>query len=377
MDRSSFYLKRLPQGIGSRSSVWSAIASVFFLTGYASSLGNEHHDWLSTGTDLHPTGSSVAQKTARLSSRSDIPGEASRPVLVSAPAINAESLAARFGRPLSGSNPPLAVSADSPTRPVSHTVSRPLKPSDDGRAKHRRAAYSSIGVFSLGEAPTEIRPEVDTGVPEASHIMSPRSDLLDGVPEAYAALAVRVAAEEGVDPNWVLAVMRAENAGFDRQLASAAGAIGLMQVMPQIGTAFGATDLTDPEQNIRAGTRFLHLLIGKYRNPVLIASAYNAGEPRVDATHSLPLIQETADYVTRVVGYYTGMSAVAPASKAARPLQAGASPAAHRGRAERAKSPMLVFSVAETSAALGPARQERGPIVAGGPVKIVKEEELP
>ena len=207
--------------------------------------------------------------------------------------------------------------------------------------------------------------------------MSPRSDLLDGVPEAYAALAVRVAAEEGVDPNWVLAVMRAENAGFDRQLASAAGAIGLMQVMPQIGTAFGATDLTDPEQNIRAGTRFLHLLIGKYRNPVLIASAYNAGEPRVDATHSLPLIQETADYVTRVVGYYTGMSAVAPASKAARPLQAGASPAAHRGRAERAKSPMLVFSVAETSAALGPARQERGPIVAGGPVKIVKEEELP
>lgn len=377
MDRSSFYLKRLPQGIRSRSSVWSAIASVFLLTGYASSIGNEHHVWQGTGTDEHPAGSSVAPKAARLSSRSSIPAKEPQSILASSSAIDAENLAARFARPLSGSNHPSVSSADRPTRPISHGVPLLQKPSDDEGAKHRRAAYSSIGVFSLGQAPTETSPEADTGLPEASHTIAPRSDLLDGVPEAYATLAVRIAAEEGVDPNWVLAVMRAENAGFDRQLASPAGAIGLMQVMPQIGTAFGATDLTDPEQNIRAGTRFLHLLIGKYRNPVLIASAYNAGEPRVDATHSLPLIQETADYVTRVVGYYTGMPAALPAAQATKRPLAVASPAVHRGRVERAKSPMLVFSVAEPPAALGPAPQEFGPIGAGGPVKIVKEEVIP
>lgn len=249
-----------------------------------------------------------------------------------------------------------------------------MKPSDDEGAKRRRTAYSSIGVFSLGGTPIETGPEAHRDTQQTSHVVAPRSDLLDGVPEAYAALAVRIAAEEEVDPNWVLAVMWAENAGFDRQLASSAGAIGLMQVMPQVGKAFGATDLTDPKQNIRAGTRFLRLLIDKYRNPVLIASAYNAGEPRVDANHSLPLIQETADYVTRVVGYYTGMPAVAPTAHSGMRPQASASPAARRGRAERAKSPMLVFSVTEPSAALGQAPEEHGPIVAGGPVKIVKEE---
>ncbi|MGO7719071.1 transglycosylase SLT domain-containing protein, partial [Rhizobium johnstonii] len=36
---------------------------------------------------------------------------------------------------------------------------------------------------------------------------------------------------------------------------SSAGAVGLMQVMTRIGAAFGANDLTDPEQNIRDGTR--------------------------------------------------------------------------------------------------------------------------
>ncbi|TNM60307.1 lytic transglycosylase domain-containing protein [Aliirhizobium smilacinae] len=370
MDHSSLYLRMLPQGLLLRSSVRSAIASVFLLTGYKPVFSNEHHIWQDRATEWHFAGSRAAPKSARLSSRSTILAEAPQPILVSAPVINSESLAARFAGPPPGSSHPLPIPADGPKPPALHRLSLPMAPSDDEVAKRQRAAYSSVGVFSLGEKPTETGPEADRGTQQPSHIVAPRSDLLDGVPEAYAALAVRIAAEEEVDPNWVLAVMRAENAGFDRQLASLAGAIGLMQVMPQIGTAFGATDLTDPEQNIRAGTRFLHLLIGKYRNPVLIASAYNAGEPRVDATHSLPLIQDTADYVTRVVGYYTGMPAALPAA------QAGTSRAAHRGRAERAKSPMLVFSVAEPPEALGPAHHEHDPIGSGGPVKIVKEEEV-
>ncbi|WJH38574.1 transglycosylase SLT domain-containing protein (plasmid) [Aliirhizobium terrae] len=374
MDRSSFYRKRLAQDIRTRGSVWSAIASVLFFTGYASSLGNEHHVWQGRATDRRAAGLSVAPKSARLSFRSTIQAEAARPIFVSAPAIDSERLAARFAGSRPGSSHPLPFSVDGLTFPVSHPVSRLLDPSDDEGVKYRRAAYSPIGVFSLGEAPAKTGPEAKLGTPQQPHPVLPRSDLLDGVPKAYAALAVRIAAEEEVDPNWVLAIMRAENVGFDRQLAGPAGAIGLMQVMPQIGTAFGASDLTDPEQNIRAGTRFLHLLIGKYRNPVLIASAYNAGEPRVDASHSLPLIQETADYVTRVVGYYTGMTATFPAAHAAVRPQAGISPVARKGTAERAKSPMLVFSAAEPSAALGPARQQPAPIVVGGPVKIVKEE---
>ncbi len=376
MDSSSHYLKRFPQDIRLRSSVWSAIASVFLLTEHASSLGNEHQTWRVEATDSHFVGSSVVVKSAFLPTV-DALTDASRQVPGFSLPVGTRSLAARFAEPLADVNNPLPVAASTPAVALSKPLIPAVGLTDDEDAKRRRAAYSAIGVFSLADTATVTSAALGGDSPQPSHTAAPRSDLLDGVPEAYAALVARIAAEEEVDPNWVLAVMRAENAGFDRQLASPAGAIGLMQVMPQIGTAFGATDLTDPEQNIRAGTRFLHRLIGEYRNPVLIASAYNAGEPSVDANHSLPLIQETADYVTRVVGYYTGMPAAVPTAHMGIQPQASASPATHRDRAERAKSPMLVFSVAEPSAALGPAPREPGPLAAGGPVKIVKEEVIP
>ncbi|MGO8301527.1 transglycosylase SLT domain-containing protein, partial [Rhizobium ruizarguesonis] len=57
----------------------------------------------------------------------------------------------------------------------------------------------------------------------------PRADLLSGIPDEYAKLAVTIAAAEEVDPNWVLSIMRAENASYDPRLVSPAGAVGLMQ----------------------------------------------------------------------------------------------------------------------------------------------------
>jgi hypothetical protein len=238
-------------------------------------------------------------------------------------------------------------------------------------ARRERAVHSLVGVYSqdreslpgLAEAPIE--PYVDISVPTTLA----RPDLLSGIPTDYDKLALTVAGKEGVDPNWVLSVMRAENAAFDPDLVSSAGAVGLMQVMPRIGEAFGATDLTDPEQNIRAGTRFLRVLIAKYKNPVLIAAAYNAGEPNVDRRHSMPLIRETADYVTRVVGYYTGTVAtptVTPTGPTSAPRRTG--------RADRAKSPMLVFSAATPVRPDVRPQREEARTDTGGPVKIVKEE---
>ncbi|WP_107676251.1 lytic transglycosylase domain-containing protein [Agrobacterium sp. LAD9] len=230
------------------------------------------------------------------------------------------------------------------------------------RTRRDRAVFSSISVFSF-----------DAGtVHRSANPAQARPDLLSGVPEDYAALAVEIAAEEEVDPNWVLSIMRAENVRFDPGLVSSAGAVGLMQVMPKIGEAFGAHDLTDPEPNIRAGTRFLRVLIDKYSNPVLIASAYNAGEPRVDAHQSLPLIRETADYVTRVVGYYTGKPT---SSQAPTP---GSQSNQHRraGPADRARSPMLVFSAASPLVSDSRLPEPLKAAQLGGPVKIVKEEVL-
>ncbi|MHC2365096.1 lytic transglycosylase domain-containing protein [Rhizobium leguminosarum] len=235
--------------------------------------------------------------------------------------------------------------------------------------------HSLISVYSFEQA---------TAVPELSEPATApyinaartqaRPDLLSGVPTDYASLALKVAGEEEVDPNWVLSVMRAENAAFDPDLVSSAGAIGLMQVMPRIGEAFGATDLTDPEQNVRAGTRFLQVLIKKYQNPVLVAAAYNAGEPNVDLRHSLPLIRETADYVTHVVGYYTGTTASPSIPRAGSPSEFVPSSKRRTGPAERAKSPMLVYSAATPSPPDVRPQRDEARKDTGGPVKIVKEE---
>ncbi len=373
MDRSSFCIKKSAQGRQPRSSLWPVIASIFLLTGYSSSLGQERQIWRGGTIGWNSAGSSLGTKSPRVLPTSKVPRNL-LPPLDHPSVVYTDRNAARFTEPRTDVEVSLPFASGGSSLASSFALPLLKEPDDNEDFKRRRAVYSTSVVFPLVGTPMDFSSEAEPGDFQKSAMTLPRSDLLTGVPELYAAMAVRVAAEEDVDPNWVLAVMHAENAGFDRQLVSSAGAIGLMQVMPQIGKAFGAVDLTEPEQNIRAGTRFLRLLTDKYRNPVLIASAYNAGEPRVDANHSLPLIQETADYVTRVVGYYTGMPAALPARPPAVVSQISSSSAGQKGQVERAKSPMLVFSVAEPSATSGPARHEPGLITTGGPVKVVKEE---
>lgn len=323
---------------------------------------------LSIGDSLHKPGARLVPDAA-----SDVIAKAEQ---FPPPTIDLASFNERFAGEMDADTLPADLPSIGRTGADFHDGERDLPREAAGsvRARRENAVLSPIKVFSFdaGTVLPHNEPHADVDRP----VTQPRPDLLSDVPEEYAALAVALAAEEGVDPNWVLSIMRAENAAFDPSVVSTAGAVGLMQVMPEIGEAFGAEDLTDPEQNIRAGTRFLRVLIDKYRNPVLIASAYNAGEPRVDVHQSLPLIRETADYVTRVVGYYSG---AAPASPAAQPDPSSRPvPNAPRraGPADRARSPMLVFSVADPSASEARLhlRQKAAPF--GGPVKIVKEEVL-
>ena len=57
-------------------------------------------------------------------------------------------------------------------------------------------------------------------------------------------------------PELILAVIEVES-NFDRFAISVAGARGLMQIMPSTASELGVSDPTDPEQNIRAGSRYL------------------------------------------------------------------------------------------------------------------------
>ncbi len=81
----------------------------------------------------------------------------------------------------------------------------------------------------------------------------------------------------------VVAVLRAESAG-DVRAVSSAGAMGLMQVMPDTWAGLRVRhglgrDPYDPRDNILAGTAYLREMFDRYGNVGAMLAAYN-GRPR-------------------------------------------------------------------------------------------------
>ena len=87
----------------------------------------------------------------------------------------------------------------------------------------------------------------------------------------------------------LLAAQIFKESRFDPEAESWAGAIGLMQLLPQTGEAHGADDLTDPAQNVQAGVRHLIWLNDYFEDQIedpeerkkFILAAYNVGHGHV------------------------------------------------------------------------------------------------
>ena len=94
--------------------------------------------------------------------------------------------------------------------------------------------------------------------------------------------------------------------GFNPRAVSKRGAVGLMQLLPATARRYGVKDLYDPEQNIRAGTRYLSDLLARFdSNLELALAAYNAGEEAVERYgRRIPPFAETLNYVPSVMRVY-------------------------------------------------------------------------
>ncbi len=115
-----------------------------------------------------------------------------------------------------------------------------------------------------------------------------------------------------LDPALLAAVVYVESR-FDPKAESAAGAVGLMQLLPETakgialrtgGERFVVSDLRDPEINVRYGSWYLDHLRGRYEDTRLVLAAYHAGQGNVDrwrADGAGIAFPETRRYVNEVL----------------------------------------------------------------------------
>ncbi|MBV9773428.1 MAG: transglycosylase SLT domain-containing protein [Gemmatimonadetes bacterium] len=127
-------------------------------------------------------------------------------------------------------------------------------------------------------------------------------------PYRFRELVEREARRNGLDPFLVAGLIRRESI-FDPNAVSAAGAVGLMQVMPETGAGlaqgagiagFRSSMLKDPAVNLRLGTRFLAAQVRRYPTLTEVFAAYNAGPGRVARWRSFPEYGDEDLFVERI-----------------------------------------------------------------------------
>lgn len=128
-------------------------------------------------------------------------------------------------------------------------------------------------------------------------------------PLAFWQMVQQYAAQRGIDPYLVLALIRQESL-FDTRARSSAAALGLMQLLPstakrvakEIGMDVPSPEnLYEPEVNLALGTQYLKDLLERYSNNWFKAiAAYNAGETAVDRWQKEIVTDDIEEFVERI-----------------------------------------------------------------------------
>lgn len=156
-----------------------------------------------------------------------------------------------------------------------------LQPDKPVSAAPRVQSFAQV--LSEAQAPEKAVAR-STGSPRASHF----DDLIQQAATRY-----------GVDPDLVHSVIQAES-NYDPNCHSSAGAMGLMQLMPETARSLHVNPW-DAKQNIEGGVRELRGYLDRFKDVDLALAAYNAGPGAVQRYHGVPPYHETQTYVKRVL----------------------------------------------------------------------------
>lgn len=121
--------------------------------------------------------------------------------------------------------------------------------------------------------------------------------------ESLSSLITNAAKKYQVDPKLVSAVAEVESGGR-QEATSAAGAVGVMQLMPDTAASLGVNPY-DKRENVEGGAKYLKEMLDLFGGDVKKAvAAYNAGPAAVKNYGGVPPYKETQNYVNKVLDIY-------------------------------------------------------------------------
>ncbi|MGE5325986.1 MAG: transglycosylase SLT domain-containing protein [Deltaproteobacteria bacterium] len=213
----------------------------------------------------------------------------------------------------------------------------PCAPSERSEALGRAETLHALGLDDLAENYLDALTDRTTDSPEvyfALGLLESRMDktaeaLLDAVravnnysdlrfdqlpkgvwdllyPRSYWSLVQKESKARGLDPYWVMALIRQESA-FNPRAISSANARGLMQILPQTAARrrsqrrWAARRLLDPAYNVRMGTGILQKLSASFDgDKEETMAAYHAGKSRVDEWRGKNDFHDSAEFLETI-----------------------------------------------------------------------------
>ncbi|MDR2200407.1 MAG: lytic transglycosylase domain-containing protein [Deltaproteobacteria bacterium] len=183
--------------------------------------------------------------------------------------------------------------------------------------EHRARLDNAMSVTEDAPAAPAL-PAEQGSAPQSIFSLTPNSGILDVVVSGvkgkpsfdrkarnYEEIIQEAATENSVSPALVRAVIQAES-NFNPQAVSPQGAVGLMQILPSTARSMGFHSPQSPRENVRAGARYLKILLKEFGDEEALAvAAYNCGPDNVRRYGGqMPPFTETRVFVSQVMEYY-------------------------------------------------------------------------